>query len=104
MMLDVRKSDLTVGVIGAGPMGRGIAQIAVAAGIRTILVDSVEATTEDARKFITGMINRAAEKGAMTAEAAKQSIALLQPARDIGMLKSADVVIEAIVEIGRAHV
>jgi 3-hydroxybutyryl-CoA dehydrogenase len=98
MALDVGKAGLTLGVIGAGPMGRGITQIAVAAGIRTILVDSVEATTEDARKFITGMINRAAEKGAMTAEAAKQSIALLQPARETAALKDADVIVEAIVE------
>ena len=98
MTLDVTRPDLALGVIGAGPMGRGIAQIAVAAGIRTILVDAVPATTDDARKFVAGMIARAAEKGAMTAEAATRSIALLETAGDVTALGGCQVVIEAIVE------
>ena len=98
MTLDVTKQDLAVGIIGAGPMGRGIAQICVTAGIRTILFDTVEAATDDAVKFVTNMLNRAAEKGTITADAAKASIALLEPANALSVFKDCSVVIEAIVE------
>ena len=40
MALDVSRSDLSLAVIGTGVMGRGIAQVAAQAGIRTLLYDS----------------------------------------------------------------
>jgi 3-hydroxybutyryl-CoA dehydrogenase len=98
MTLDVTKRDLAVGIVGAGPMGRGIAQICITAGIRTILFDSAASAIDDAVKFVTNMLNRAAEKGTMSAGSAKASIALLQPANALTALKDCAVVIEAIVE------
>ena len=40
MPLDIQRPDLTLGVVGTGIMGRGIAQIAAQAGIRTVLYDT----------------------------------------------------------------
>ena len=49
MALDISRADLTVGVIGAGAMGRGIVQITAQAGINVWLMDAkAGAAAEDA--------------------------------------------------------
>jgi 3-hydroxybutyryl-CoA dehydrogenase len=70
MALDAQRDDLTLGVIGAGTMGRGIAQTAAAAGIKVMLVDASDTAAADALAFISKMFDRAAEKGRMTADEA----------------------------------
>ena len=90
--------EMSLGVVGAGTMGRGIVQLFAQAGYRVLLHDAVEGAAEQARGFIAGMFDRAAEKGRMTsaaAEAAKDRIALAGELRD---LAGCGVVIEAIVE------
>ena len=60
----------TAAVIGAGTMGRGIAQTLAVAGYGVLLFDQNEAAAQDAAAFARTMLNRAAEKGRMSPEAA----------------------------------
>lgn len=97
-MKDFAKDPLGIGIIGAGVMGRGIAQIAVAAGIEVILADVDIAVCKDAQAFIHKMLDRAAEKGNMDAAGANQAKQRLQITDNMKDLAQVDVVVEAIIE------
>ncbi|MEJ0069897.1 MAG: 3-hydroxyacyl-CoA dehydrogenase [Pseudomonadota bacterium] len=92
------KPDFTLAVVGTGAMGRGIAQIAAAAGFPVRLFDSRPGATADAAGFVGKMLARAAEKGQLTAEAAAAGSARLRPVDTLAELKGCDMVVEAIVE------
>lgn len=97
---DIDKPDLTIAVLGAGTMGRGIAQIASVSGITVLFADAMEGASETGKEFVVGMLDRAAKKGRMSeadAEAAKQRIEP-QKAGDYSQFHRCDVVIEAIIE------
>jgi 3-hydroxybutyryl-CoA dehydrogenase len=96
--LDANRPDLLIGVIGAGAMGRGIAQVAAAGGIRVLLTDAKPGAAQEALKFIDGMLKRAAEKGGMTAEQAKAATERVQVVDAPAAMKPCHAVIEAIVE------
>ena len=98
MALDATRSDLVVGVVGAGVMGRGIAQIAVTAGIRVPLYDARQEATSEAAAFVEKMLRRAVEKGQMEATAAKEAIRRLEPFGAVSACSPCHVVIESIVE------
>ncbi|HJS88909.1 MAG TPA: 3-hydroxyacyl-CoA dehydrogenase [Steroidobacteraceae bacterium] len=88
----------TLGVIGAGAMGAGIAQSALTAGLRVILYDSSHAALEKARAEVHARIARQAEKGQITAEAVADADRRLTLAERAQELAPAQIVIEAIVE------
>jgi 3-hydroxybutyryl-CoA dehydrogenase len=99
MALDVERNDLTIGIIGAGTMGRGIAQIAAVGGIEVLLTDTTEGVAAEAAAFVGKMLDRAAEKGKMTAadaDAAKGRITVVTG--DLAPFARCHVAIEAIVE------
>ncbi len=98
MNFDVSRPDLTVGVIGTGAMGRGIAQVAAAGGINVLINDARTGAAQEARGFIEKMLLRAAEKGAMTRDAAAASVSRIRIAESLAEFKACQVVIEAIVE------
>ena len=52
----------TIGVLGAGTMGAGIAQIAAEAGLDVLVHDPVEGATERARERVGGFLQRKVEK------------------------------------------
>jgi 3-hydroxybutyryl-CoA dehydrogenase len=88
----------TVGVVGAGAMGRGIAQIAAQAGALVRLYDTQSEAVARAVADIGGQWDRLLEKGRMDAaavQAAKQRLVPVSAARE---LASCDLVIEAVVE------
>jgi|JI10StandDraft_1071094.scaffolds.fasta_scaffold118894_2 3-hydroxybutyryl-CoA dehydrogenase len=88
----------TIGVIGAGAMGAGIAQAALLADIDVILVDqSADALNAAARKIKDGVF-RLTEKGALSQDQANRAIVRLALASDLGPLSAADLIVEAIVE------
>jgi 3-hydroxybutyryl-CoA dehydrogenase len=62
-MLDASRSDLVAGVVGAGTMGRGIAQVLAQCGARTLLFDAQPPAAEKARASIGEALARLAEKG-----------------------------------------
>ncbi len=98
MTLDASRSDLTLGVVGAGIMGRGIAQIAATAGIEVVLTDASAQAAEDARGFVEKMLARAVDKGRMSQDAARDALASITVAQEIESLARCHVVVEAIVE------
>lgn len=85
-------------VIGAGAMGRGIAQVAAQAGSEVRLYDTQPEQAEAARGFVEKMLRRAAEKGRMAAEDAEQAIARVTVVDTLEAGADADLVVEAIVE------
>lgn len=88
----------TLGVVGTGQMGRGIAQIAAVAGLPVHLYDSRPEAAAEARNFIGAMLTRGVVKGRMTAEAAEQALARLSVVQGLHDLADCDLVIEAIIE------
>src|SRR5690348_9338513 len=88
----------TLGVVGAGAMGAGIAQTALTAGLKVILHDSSAAAVARARGEIHSRIARLAEKGQITAAAAAEAEGRLTLAERLEELAPAQIVIEAIVE------
>jgi 3-hydroxybutyryl-CoA dehydrogenase len=88
----------TIGVVGAGQMGRGIAQVCAAAGWRVLLVDVTEGALKDAIKKIGQALTRAVEKGVLRPDQAGAVMALIRPMRSLEQLVEAQVVIEAIPE------
>ena len=88
----------TVGVLGAGVMGAGIAQVAAEAGLEVLLHDPVDGASDKALERIGGFLGRKAEKGQLSeadAGAARDRIRAIGKA---GELARADIVIEAIPE------
>ena len=87
-----------LGVLGAGTMGAGIAQVAAEAGLEVLVHDPVEGAYERARDRISGFLRRKAEKGEMSDEESAYALARIAPASGLGDLALADLVIEAIPE------
>ena len=102
-VFDAKAGDLTLGVVGAGVMGRGIAQIAALAGLRVLLADARAEAVEEGLNFAAGMIGRLAEKGKIgeeQADAARARLVATDAGPDAGYAAFADcdLVIEAVAE------
>lgn len=91
-------SELVVGIVGCGVMGRGIAQIAALAGAQVCLNDSREGAAAAARDELIRTFAKLAEKGKLDAAAAAKAGDRLAPSARIQDLAGCHVVIEAIVE------
>lgn len=98
MAQDVNSPDYTIGVIGTGTMGRGIAQIGVAGGFRVKMYDAQDGAAAKAEEFIHRMINRAAEKGQMSEDDAAAANGRLQVVSALTEFADCGMVVEAIVE------
>ena len=98
MTVDLDDPAFTLGVVGAGAMGRGIAQIAAAAGFRVKMTDARAETGREASAFIARMLRRRAEKGQCTAEESEAAIARIEIVHGLAELAAAGVVVEAVIE------
>ncbi len=87
-----------VGVIGAGQMGCGIAQVAAQAGCAVVLVDAQEHVAERGRGRIDTALGKLVEKGKVTASERDAILARIAVAGDHRGLAACDVVIEAVSE------
>ena len=92
------KKIQTIGIVGAGAMGRGIAQIAAQAGHTVLLFDLNREAVEAARDHLRQMWEKLAAKGKINAQAAAESLLRVLPCADMADLKAADLVVEAVVE------
>jgi 3-hydroxybutyryl-CoA dehydrogenase len=88
----------TVGVVGLGAMGAGIAQLAVEAGFDTLGREVELARAESARDRIAHFLTRKVEKGTLAAADRDAAVARLRLTDDLGDLAGCDVVIEAAFE------
>jgi len=91
-------SEIVVGIVGAGTMGRGILQLFAQAGHRTICCDAKAGAASDAVAYAAGMIERGVEKGRLTAGEFAAIKARMSTGEELTALADCDVVIEAIVE------
>jgi 3-hydroxybutyryl-CoA dehydrogenase len=88
-----------VGVVGAGTMGAGIAQLALAAGHEVILYDVDDAALDRARARIGDGLDRLAAKGRLDAASPAAALARLREAKELDALGGeADIVVEAALE------
>lgn len=98
MTTDASTGPLTIGIVGAGAMGRGIAQVTVSGGMDAVLYDAAAGAAEKAADFIAKMLARQVEKGRMAAEDKDAALARLTIADGLDALAGCDLVVEAIVE------
>ena len=89
---------VTVGVVGCGLMGSGIAQVCAQSGQRTIVREVDEALVEQGLGRIRAFLDAGVARGKTTAAARDAALANLTGTTDVADLAGADVVIEAIVE------
>src|SRR6202162_8199 len=88
----------TVGVVGAGQMGSGIAHVAAASGFRVLLADQGALFLEKARASIERNLEREVAKGKRTAEEKAEALRRITTCEDLAGFSEADCVIEAVVE------
>ncbi|MEI2299425.1 3-hydroxybutyryl-CoA dehydrogenase [Ensifer adhaerens] len=88
----------TVGIIGAGQMGCGIAHVSAIAGYKVQIYDLAAERIEAGLATINGNLARQVSSGKMTDEARKAALALIKGSSDINDLSQADLVIEAVTE------
>lgn len=98
MNTELSPTAFPIGIVGAGAMGRGIAQIAAAAGFPVRLLDAKPGAAEEARDFVAKMLARAAEKGQMNKAAADEAAARIQTVARVEDFAGCKLVVEAIIE------
>ncbi|HVJ02381.1 MAG TPA: 3-hydroxyacyl-CoA dehydrogenase NAD-binding domain-containing protein [Sphingomonas sp.] len=88
----------TVGVIGAGQMGAGIAQVSAQAGYRVLLSDVDQARAEAGKAGIAKQLARLVEKEKIAATDAETALANIEPIADLSAMGPCALVIEAATE------
>jgi 3-hydroxybutyryl-CoA dehydrogenase len=87
-----------VGVIGAGQMGRGIAQVAAAAGCDVILCDATLALAEAGKAQIENALAKLVDKGKVLGADRDALLSRIRPEGSVSALATADIAIEAATE------
>ena len=88
----------SVGIIGAGQMGAGIAQVSAAAGYRVFMSDVSLEVAEKAKADIGKRLSRLVEKEKMEAKAAETALGRIEPVGSFEPMASAGLIIEAATE------
>ena len=88
----------TVGVVGAGTMGSGIAQVFAQAGMSVQLVDVAQPMLDAAKRNVDKSLGKLVEKGKLPAATREAALARLSTTTSIDLLSDADFIVEAIVE------
>lgn len=88
----------TLGVIGAGQMGNGIAQVAAMSGLEVIMNDIKQEFVEKGRNNVSKILARSVKKGKMTAEEKEVVLARIKTCVDLKDMGSAEIVVEAATE------
>ncbi|MCY1288309.1 3-hydroxybutyryl-CoA dehydrogenase [compost metagenome] len=87
-----------IGVIGAGTMGNGIAQVCAAAGLSVTMIDVSDAALQRGLQTLDGNLERLVSKQRLTAAERDATLGRLQTSTDYASLADADLVIEAATE------
>lgn len=87
-----------VGVVGAGTMGHGIAQVLLRAGYSVVLLDVSQSLLENGTARISRGLSRDVEKNRLTEEQRQQALGRLRPTTRVAEVGEADFIIEAVNE------
>jgi 3-hydroxybutyryl-CoA dehydrogenase len=88
----------SIGVIGAGQMGAGIAQIAAQAGYQVFLSDVSQDVAQKGKDGIGKQLAKAVGKGKIEPQAAEQVLGRIEPVADLSPMSAAGLIIEAATE------
>ena len=88
----------TVGVLGCGLMGRGIAQVAAQSGHQTIVREVNDEFNERGRSAIAAFLDKAVDKGKLAAEDRDATMGRIEFVTALDALATCDIVIEAVTE------
>lgn len=88
----------TVGIIGAGTMGNGIAQACAVVGLDVVMVDISDAAVQKGIATVAGSLDRLIKKDKLTEAQKDAALALIKGSSSYESLKGADIVIEAATE------
>ncbi|MCJ7547143.1 MAG: 3-hydroxyacyl-CoA dehydrogenase NAD-binding domain-containing protein [Deltaproteobacteria bacterium] len=87
-----------IGVLGAGAMGNGIAQVCAQAGHEVIMRDIADKFVQRGLKTIEGFLAKGVEKGKITEDEKKKVVGRIKGTTEMADLKECDFVIEAVLE------
>ncbi len=87
-----------VGVVGAGQMGAGIAQVCAAIGKNVLLCDIKQEFVDNGMKTIDGNLSRSVSKERISQADMDETLENIQTTLELGDLRECDIIIEAIVE------
>jgi 3-hydroxybutyryl-CoA dehydrogenase len=88
----------TIGIIGAGTMGNGIAQVCAAAGLKVTMADISDAAVAHGLSVVASSLERLVNKQKMTDSDRQAALARITTVTDNGKLSGCDLVIEAATE------
>src|SRR4030095_1842811 len=88
----------TIGVIGAGTMGSGIAQACAVVGLSVTMIDVDEAAVARGRNAVSSSLDRLVEKGKVSDAGKESALSCIDGTTDYGALHKCDFVIEAATE------
>lgn len=89
---------MLIGVVGAGQMGNGIAQVAASFGFNVVMSDISAAALERGMNTISSSCDRLIKKGSLTEDQKKTLLGKIKTAEGLSALKDCDIVIEAATE------
>ncbi|MEM8986646.1 MAG: 3-hydroxyacyl-CoA dehydrogenase NAD-binding domain-containing protein [Pseudomonadota bacterium] len=87
-----------VGVIGAGMMGQGIANVSAMAGIEVVLKDVSLENAEKGKAYTEGLLNKALKKGNIDEARKEEILGLITPTDNNADLAGCDLIVEAVFE------
>lgn len=88
----------TIGVVGAGSMGTGIANLAAINGFNVVLRDIEERFLENALNRMSKFMDKSVSRGKLTEEQKQEALSRIQTTTQLEVLKDVDIVIEAVIE------
>ena len=96
--MEIETENYPLAVVGAGTMGRGIAQVAALAGHPVMLYDVAEKHTHDAIEFIGQRLEYSFQKGKITENSKLQVIKNIKPVHELDEIHKAKIIVEAVIE------
>lgn len=88
----------TIGVVGAGSMGTGIANLAAINGFNVVLRDIEEQFLENALNRMSKFMDKSVSRGKLTEEQKQEALSRIQTTTRLEDLRDVDIVIEAVIE------
>jgi len=88
----------TIGVLGAGTMGGGIALVAAQTGFKVLLKGTELSRVKNSIKRLEAFLEKSVQKGKLTEEEKQETLGRIKPTNELSDFKEADLVVEAIVE------